>query len=67
MSGVGTHGYAWSSSPIMSGLPRAGHLRFIANEMQPLNADGRAIGFPVRCVQHLRAASFSKCEAKGRR
>ena len=53
MSGVGTHGYAWSSSPIASDLPRGGHLRFIADGVQPLNADGRAIGFPVRCVQHL--------------
>ena len=50
---VGSNGYAWSSSTYASGNINAGNLRFIAGEVQPLNGNNRANGFPVRCVQHL--------------
>ena len=55
---VGTYGYVWSSSPYASDSCYAGFLRFLAGELTPLRADGRALGFPVRCVQHLRLLFF---------
>ena len=59
---VGTYGYVWSSSPYASDSCYAGFLRFLAGELTPLRADGRALGFPVRCVQHLRLL-FSLAQA----
>ena len=59
---VGTYGYAWSSSPSASDSHYAGFLRFLASELTPLRADGRALGFPVRCVQ-ASAAAFLPCAA----
>jgi len=53
---VGTYGYAWSSSSYAVDNSYVGFLRFLASEMTPLRGDGRALGFPVRCVQHLPAA-----------
>ena len=60
MWGVGTNGYAWSSSPT-SGSTNAGYLDFNSGNVNPLNNNNRAYGFPVRCVQHLPEALFLPC------
>ena len=51
--GVGTHGYAWSSSPT-SGSTYAGYLGFYSALVYPLTNDSRAYGFPVRCVRNVK-------------
>ncbi|MDE6827484.1 MAG: hypothetical protein K2P46_02035 [Alistipes sp.] len=52
---TGTLGYAWCSSPHASGSVSPGGLNFNSDNVNPLNGfSGRALGFPVRCVQHLR-------------
>ncbi|MCM1150791.1 MAG: hypothetical protein NC322_01970 [Alistipes senegalensis] len=58
--GVGTNGYAWSSSPT-SGSANAGYLDFNPTNVNPLNNNNRAYGFPVRCVQHLQEPLFILC------
>ena len=49
--GVGTNGYAWSSSPT-SGSTNAGYLDFNSTNVDPLSNGYRAYGFSVRCVQN---------------
>ena len=49
---VGTEGYSWSSSPNLVSTPYGSGLRFHNSGMDPAsNYHGRALGFPVRCVQ----------------
>lgn len=48
---VGSNGNSWSSSPNSSGSANAGNLNFNATNVNPLNNNGRANGFPVRCVR----------------
>ncbi|MCM1251074.1 MAG: hypothetical protein NC209_08050 [Alistipes sp.] len=64
LGNVGTNGYSWSSSPL-SGSASAGFLLFESGNVNPLHADGRSYGFPVRCVQHLQDC-FSKVEDRRR-
>jgi len=57
---VGANGYAWSSSSFAGQNPRnAGNLNFNAGNVNPLDWNNRANGFPVRCVQHLRGLFLS--------
>jgi len=60
LTAVGTNGYAWSSSSYGGAdYPHyASNLNFNAGNVNPLNANNRAYGFPVRCVQHLRRLFF---------
>ena len=58
LGGVGTSGYAWSSSSYASGNINAGNLGFNATVVNPLNNNNRANGFPVRCVQASAKAVF---------
>ena len=45
---VGTAGYLWSSSPAGS---NGGIMTFFASRVDPVAGNGRATGFPVRCVK----------------
>lgn len=56
LTNVGTNGYYWSSSPNSSGSTNAGNLNFNATNVNPLNSNNRANGFPVRCVRAFTAA-----------
>ncbi|MDE6374572.1 MAG: fibrobacter succinogenes major paralogous domain-containing protein [Alistipes sp.] len=56
LGGVGTEGSSWSSAPYAAGNPNVGRILFQAGGVNPLNNTNRSFGFPVRCVQHLRAA-----------
>ena len=47
LNNVGTNGNSWSSAP--SGV-NASNLNFNATNVNPLNSNNRANGFPVRCV-----------------
>ena len=48
LNNVGSNGYYWSSAP--NGA-NARNLNFNASNVNPLNNNNRANGFPVRCVQ----------------
>ncbi len=50
LGGVGNNGYSWSSS--VSGT-NGMNLDFNATWLNPSNANNRAHGFQVRCLQHL--------------
>lgn len=50
LTGVGSVGYSWSSSPAQSSS-NAGHLGFFATYVYPQGNYSRAFGFPVRCVR----------------
>ena len=52
LTGVGSSGYSWSSSPTQSST-YAGYLGFFAASVYPQNSLSRAYGFPVRCVREL--------------
>ena len=56
LTNVGTEGDSWSSSPNASGSVNAGNLNFNATNVNPLNSNNRANGFPVRCVRAFTAA-----------
>ena len=57
LTNVGTNGYSWSSSAYAAGSATSGGLNFNSSNVNPLNSfSGRALAFPVRCVQHLQAA-----------
>ncbi len=47
LNNVGSNGYYWSSAP--SGT-NARNLNFNSSNVNPLNDNNRANGFPVRCV-----------------
>jgi len=53
LTNVGTNGYVYSSSSYAAGDRNAGYLNFNSGNVNPLNGNNRANGFPVRCVQHL--------------
>lgn len=48
LNNVGNEGSVWSASA--SGTNGV-YLRFVTNAVQPSNANNRANGFPVRCLQ----------------
>lgn len=50
--GVGTGGYAWSSSSYAAGNISAGGLSFHSGYVRPLRGNARALGFSVRCVRN---------------
>ena len=52
LTGVGSDGYSWSSSPAQSSA-YAGYLDFNASNVYPQDNGSRAYGFPVRCVREL--------------
>ncbi|MCM1301975.1 MAG: fibrobacter succinogenes major paralogous domain-containing protein [Bacteroides cellulosilyticus] len=52
LNGVGAQGLCWSSSPTAAGNANAGHLGFRSGVVLPLNSNGRAFGFTVRCVRN---------------
>ena len=52
LTGVGSNGYSWSSSPTQSSTD-AGYLTFYATSVYPQSSNSRAYGFPVRCVREL--------------
>ena len=56
LTNVGTGGYCWSSTPVSASNPIAGAMAFLSGLVYPLHSADCAYAFPVRCVQHLRAA-----------
>jgi len=65
MASVGAEGDAWSSSPCNADSPAASYMAFCLEDwVEPFRTAGRALGFPVRCVQHLRLLS-SRLKRKG--
>ncbi|MDE5624158.1 MAG: hypothetical protein K2I62_06075, partial [Alistipes sp.] len=55
LTNVGTNGRYWSSSSYSAGSNNAGNLNFHSSNVNPLNNNNRALGYSVRCVQHLPA------------
>ncbi len=51
LSGTGAWGGSWGSSPDASGSQTACYLDFVSSYVNPLYGNGRAYGFPVRCVK----------------
>ena len=51
LGNVGVNGYAWSSSPAGAASVYGSFLLFESRGVNPEHYDGRAFGFPVRCVQ----------------
>ncbi len=50
---VGSGGWYWSSSPYSETSVCAGHLLFYNGRVIPVNGDGRAYGFSVRCAKNI--------------
>jgi hypothetical protein len=53
---TGAAGHYWSFA--LSGT-NACHLGFWSSAVYPTYSNGRAYGFPVRCVQHLQLLKYS--------
>ncbi len=53
LGGVGVEGSAWSSSTSRAGDFNATRFHFKGGEVRPCESLRRAVGFSVRCVQHL--------------
>ena len=53
LTSTGDWGGSWSSSPNAADSPNAGNLNFNSGNVNPLNNNNRAYGFPVRCVKYL--------------
>ncbi len=53
LTAVGAEGVVWSSSSAFAGDIGAGDLYFRLDGVFTLYGSGRALGFAVRCVQHL--------------
>ena len=51
LASTSSNGYYWSSSPGYGGNYGAGYLDFYSGYVSPLNSNGRANGFSVRCVR----------------
>jgi hypothetical protein len=64
LTSVGAGGWCWSSSSYLAGNLNAGSLNFDTGNVNPLNNNNRANGFPVRCVQHLRGC-LPRMKAQG--
>ena len=60
LTSVGTNGDYWSSAPTAASNTYAGAMAFNSDVMYPWHNEGRAIGFSVRCVQHLQAAFLQR-------
>ena len=52
LTGVGTHGYVYSSSSYAAGDRHAGYLYFLSGYVRPLSGASRAAALSVRCVQN---------------
>ncbi|MDE5708994.1 MAG: hypothetical protein K2I32_06070 [Alistipes sp.] len=56
LTSVGDGGWCWSSSSYAAGDTGASQFGLRSYYMYPMYSNNRTYAFPVRCVQHLRAA-----------
>ncbi|MCM1151185.1 MAG: fibrobacter succinogenes major paralogous domain-containing protein [Alistipes sp.] len=53
ISGVGTQGLCWSSSPVAAGSGSACFMEYRSDYVRTETGYYRSSGYSVRCVQHL--------------